>query len=170
MPRHTSVSAAALMEYQYSLLHQVLEARRQPANNRNYCDVGRLADLVSEISLLRDEVDELTLETQCQKHGLLPHLSLAVKKSRPGTPVTSRAGWESRTNTYYEEDGDEQSLHRTSSDQRGDTSGLRIMFGDDVAGGRGGTWSNAGGTSDSEETMVGSAENENEVRRADDMV
>jgi len=88
MPRHESMSTLVLQEYIDSLLSQ---ARRENGGaGKNYVDVGRLADLVSEMSFLREEVDQLTAETQCPKNGLLPHLSFHIRKSQPGTPSTSR--------------------------------------------------------------------------------
>lgn len=86
LPRHSSHSMAVLQEYTLQILSQV--SNRTPSQ---YADVGRLADLVYEVDLLREEVDELTGETQCPKNGLLPQLSFVVRKSRPGTPMTPRA-------------------------------------------------------------------------------
>lgn len=88
MPRHESMSTLVLQEYIDLLLSQ---ARRENGGaGKNYVDVGRLADLVSEMSFLREEVDQLTAETQCPKNGLLPHLSFHIRKSQPGSPSTPR--------------------------------------------------------------------------------
>lgn len=110
MPRHSSISATVLQDYIMSLLDDAIALPVDSRERRNYCDVGRLADLVSEMSLLRDEVDELVTETQCPKRGLLPHLSFVVQKrlvSRPGTPT---AGFNSRAPTVIDgemnEDGE----------------------------------------------------------------
>ncbi|KAF8545379.1 hypothetical protein BDD12DRAFT_871658 [Trichophaea hybrida] len=86
LPRHDSISTSVLQEYILELLAQA----QVPASPRSYNDVGRLADLVNEMNYLRQEVDELTTETQCPKNGLLPHLSFVIRKSRPGTPSTPR--------------------------------------------------------------------------------
>lgn len=96
LPRHDSVSSSVLHHHLLDLLAQAQaqQARAQqqqppqPPHHGSYDHVGRLADLVGEMSLLRREVDELTAETQCPKNGLLPHLSFAMRKSRPATPAT----------------------------------------------------------------------------------
>jgi hypothetical protein len=90
MPRHESISYSVLAEYTLSLLTTELSMNPSERPSRSYCDVGRLADLVSEMGFLRQEVDELTTETQCPKNGLLPHLRFAARKSRPVTPSTPR--------------------------------------------------------------------------------
>lgn len=142
MPRHSSVSATVLQEYILSLLDDAIELPPDSRTRRNYCDVGRLADLVSEMSLLRDEVDELVTETQCPKNGLLPHLSFVVQKrlgSRPGTPS---GGFDSRAPTIYggdddadEEDGDEpedRDFGPEGSMVRDDSQERTITFADEV--------------------------------------
>lgn len=143
MPRHSSVSATVLQEYILSLLDDAIELPPNSRTRRNYCDVGRLADLVSEMSLLRDEVDELVTETQCPKNGLLPHLSFVVQKrlgSRPGTPS---GGFDSRAPTVYggdDDDIDEDEEHEDADEDvppegsvvRDDSQERTITFADEV--------------------------------------
>ena len=105
LPRHDSVSSSVLRHHLLDLLAQAQQQQQQQQqqpqqhhhrehqpqdaqHHGSYDHVGRLADLVGEMSLLRREVDELTAETQCPKNGLLPHLSFAMRKSRPPTPTT----------------------------------------------------------------------------------
>lgn len=142
MPRHSSVSATVLQDYILSLLDDAIALPLDSRQRRNYCDVGRLADLVSEMSLLRDEVDELVTETQCPKRGLLPHLSFVVQKrlgSRPGTPSV---GFNSRAPTVVDWDGDEdeeddEAVGPERSGTRDDSQERTITFADEVDGDRG---------------------------------
>ncbi|KAL7275634.1 hypothetical protein RUND412_001420 [Rhizina undulata] len=88
MPKNESLSTLVLHEY-IEFLSRMINAEIEAghkAPKKNFTEVGRLADLVNEITLLREQVDELITETQCPKTGLLPHLSFVIKKSRPPTP------------------------------------------------------------------------------------
>ncbi|TGZ80145.1 hypothetical protein EX30DRAFT_349606 [Ascodesmis nigricans] len=180
MPRHSSVSVSVLEEYQLSVLTQLFSTPLDlvPTDSlRNYCELGRLADLVSEMSLLRDEVDELTLETQCPKHGLLAHLSYAAKRSRSGsrpgsrstTPAPGAQRWEGRLNAsnvfFPNMMGDEEMGVRRGREEQDVGPRVRIMFESDV---RGHVRDVSRDSDDSEETVVGGEEGRG--RREDDMV
>ncbi|CUS14951.1 unnamed protein product [Tuber aestivum] len=87
MPRNESLSTYVLDEYQTNLSTKIADGDPSCPYRRNFADLGRLADLVYEMNLLREEVDELIAETQCPRKGLLPHLSFVIKKSKPSTPM-----------------------------------------------------------------------------------
>jgi hypothetical protein len=93
------MSSALLREYLSSLLHDALDPS---VASRSYCDVGRLADLVSEIAFLRTEVDQLTTAAHRSRNGLLHTASQFFRRSRPVTPVTPRE--RSRDGTIIDEE------------------------------------------------------------------
>ncbi|KAF8469954.1 hypothetical protein BDZ91DRAFT_847173 [Kalaharituber pfeilii] len=115
MPRHRSHSSVVLAEYMRAFRPEKHrdddesdEAQQQqrvpsPESTANYADVGRLATLVREMDLLREEVDALIAQSHVSSRTkeVLPELVASVSASRVATAVASRcpsrAGWDGST-------------------------------------------------------------------------